>query len=64
MPLTIAERLEKRRERIPGRILYTILYGVVLFMKKRLMVSFTFKVRPSEDKNPFVLVSNHASRND
>ena len=64
MPLTIPERLEKRCERIPGRILYTILYGVVLFMKKRLRVSFTFKVRPSEDKNPFILVSNHASRND
>lgn len=64
MRKTNAERLERRREHIPGRILYTILYGVVKILQARLKTKFTFKVRPSEDKEPFVLVSNHASRND
>ena len=64
MKTTLARRLETRREHIPNRILYTLLYGVVLIMKARLRTRFIFKVRPSEDKEPFVLVSNHASRND
>ena len=60
----MAERLARRREHIPNPILYTILYGVVLIMKAKLKVKFTFKARPAEDKGSFVLVSNHASRND
>lgn len=61
---TIAERLEKRREHKPNPILYAILYLVVLVMKAKLRTRFIFKERPGKDKEPFVLVSNHASRND
>lgn len=64
MKNTIAQRLARRTEHIPGHILYFILYLVVLVLKRRLKVRFTFKVKPGEDKEPFVLVSNHASRND
>lgn len=60
----MAERLERRKEHKPNPILYTILYGVVLILKKIVRAKFTFKVHPGKDKEPFVLVSNHASRND
>ncbi len=64
MHATLAERLNERRERKPNPVLYAILYCVVLVMKARLRTKFIFKVRPGKDKEPFVLVSNHASRND
>lgn len=64
MKLTIAQKLERRREHKPNPIVYAILYIVVLIMKARLRAKFIFKARPSKDKGPFVLVSNHACRND
>jgi len=64
MKTTIARRLELRREHKPNPVIYTILYGVVEVLKARLHTKFTFKVHPGKDKEPFVLVSNHASRND
>ena len=64
MRLTMAERLARRREHKPNPVLYAILYCVVLVMKAKLKTKFVFKVRPGKDKEPFVLVSNHASRND
>lgn len=64
MRLTIAERLARRREHKPNPVLYAILYCVVLILKAKLKTKFVFKVRPGRDKEPFVLVSNHASRND
>ena len=64
MRSTMAERLAKRREHKPNPILYAILYCVVLVLKGKLKTKFIFKVRPGKDKEPFVLVSNHASRND
>ena len=64
MKLTIAQKLERRREHKPNPIVYAILYIVVLIMKAKLRAKFIFKARPSKDKCPFVLVSNHACRND
>ena len=64
MKKTIAEKLAMRCEHRPNPVLYAILYLVVLVMKSKLRVKFIFKARPSRDKEPFVLVSNHASRND
>lgn len=64
MKPTLARKLELRRERIPNPVLYSILYLVVKIMDAILKTHFTFKVKPSEDKNPYVLVSNHASRLD
>lgn len=62
--LTTKEKLLERRERIPNRVLYAILNVVVKILNSRVHTTFTYKVHPSEDKGPFVLVSNHASRND
>ena len=64
MHATIAERLERRQEHKPNPVLYAILHGIILVLKARLHTKFIFKVRPGKDKEPFVLVSNHASRND
>ena len=64
MKPTLAQRLAKRREHKPNPVLYAILYVVVLIMKRRLKARFIYKARPAKDKGPFVLVSNHASRND
>ena len=60
----MAERLARRREHKPNPVLYSILYCVVLVLKAKLHAKFIFKVRPGKDKEPFVLMSNHASRND
>ena len=60
----MAERLARRKEHLPNPIIYAILYIVVIIMKTRLRAKFIFKAKPSKDKGPFVLVSNHACRND
>ena len=60
----MVERLSRRREHKPNPVLYAILYLVVLVMKARLRTRFIFKVLPGKDKESFVLVSNHTSRND
>ena len=64
MKPTLAQRLASRREHKPNPIVYAILYIVVIIMKTRLRAKFIFKAKPSKDKGPFVLVSNHACRND
>ena len=64
MRTTMAERLARRREHKPNPVLYAILYIVVIIMKTKLRAKFIFKAKPSKDKGPFVLVSNHACRND
>jgi 1-acyl-sn-glycerol-3-phosphate acyltransferase len=62
---TLAEKLERKRIGHPAALLYIILIRIwMLFLNKKLGVSFTYKARPSRDKNPYVLVSNHASRVD
>ena len=65
MTKTIAQKLAEREARPPGTILYSILVkGVVPLLSKGVKPTFTYKARPSEDKGPFVLISNHASRVD
>ncbi len=62
---TLADKLERKRIGHPAALLYIILIRIwMLFLNKKLGVSFTYKARPSKDKNPYVLVSNHASRVD
>lgn len=62
---TLAEKLEKKRMKNPPAIIYILLIRIwMLFLNKKLGVKFIHKVRPSEDKNPYILVSNHASRVD
>lgn len=65
MNKTIAQKLAEREARPPGTILYSILVkGIVPLLSKGVKPTFTYKARPSEDKGPFVLISNHASRVD
>lgn len=62
---TLQEKLAKKRAGKPPVILYLLLINIWrLALNKKLGVRFTFKARPSKDKNPYVLVSNHASRVD
>lgn len=61
---TTVQQLLDRVEHKPNPILYTILRPVVSLIKAPTHTKFIFKAHPGEDKGPFVLVSNHASRND
>lgn len=62
---TLAEKLEKKRMKQPPAIIYIILIRIwMLFLNKKLGVKFIHKARPAKDKNPYILVSNHASRVD
>ena len=62
--LTNAEKLSVRREHSPNAVLYWILMWVIRILNKTVNTSFTYRARPSEEKGPIVLVSNHASRMD
>lgn len=61
---TNMQQLLERREKQPSSILYAILMLVVKVLNSRVKTSFTIKADPSKEKRPFILVSNHASRND
>ncbi len=62
---TLQEKLARKRAGKPPAILYLSLINIWrLALNKKLGVRFTFKAHPSKDKNPYVLVSNHASRVD
>jgi 1-acyl-sn-glycerol-3-phosphate acyltransferase len=63
--LTLQDKLERKRVRKPPVLLYLLLIHIWrLALNKKLGVRFTFRARPSKDKGPYVLVSNHASRVD
>jgi len=63
--LTLQQRLERRHMKNPPALPYWILINIwILALKKKLGIRFVFKARPSKDKNPYVLVGNHASRVD
>ncbi len=62
---TLQEMLERKHMKKPPALIYLLLISIwkLLFFKK-LGVHITYKVRPSKDKDPYVLISNHASRVD
>ena len=65
MKQTIAQELARREARVPGKFIYGILVKAVIpLLSKGVKPTFTYKARPGEDKGPFVLISNHASRVD
>ena len=65
MRRTIAQKLARKEYSSPNKILYDILVKCVIpLLSKGVSPTFTYKARPSEDKGPFVLISNHASRVD
>lgn len=64
MKLTIAQKLARREARPPGPLYDVLVKGLIPLLSKGVSPNFIYKARPSEDKGPFVLISNHASRVD
>jgi 1-acyl-sn-glycerol-3-phosphate acyltransferase len=65
MKLTLQQKLERRHMKEPPALPYWILIRIwLLALKKRLGIRFIYKAQPGKDKNPYVLVGNHASRVD
>jgi 1-acyl-sn-glycerol-3-phosphate acyltransferase/ribosomal protein L37AE/L43A len=62
---TLQEKLERKHMKKPPAFIYILLICIwQLLFNRKLGVRFTFRVRPSRDKNPYILISNHASRVD
>lgn len=62
---TLQERLERKHMKKPPAVPYLLLINIWrLALNKKLSVKFTYKVRPSKDKDPYILISNHSSRVD
>ena len=61
---TIAQKLARRQAKKPGFLYDILVKGVIPILSKSVSPTFTYKARPGEDKGPFVLISNHASRVD
>ncbi len=62
--VTNSEKLLLRQEKQPNAILYAILMLVVKILNIPVKPTFIYKAKPAEEKGPFILVSNHASRCD
>jgi 1-acyl-sn-glycerol-3-phosphate acyltransferase len=63
--LSLQEKLAGKHVKRPPALIYLLLINIWrLALNKKLGVRFTFKARPSKDKNPYMLISNHASRVD
>lgn len=63
--LTLAQKLERKRVKRPPALIYLILINIWrLALNRKLGITFTYKASPSNDKNPYILISNHASRVD
>lgn len=61
---TLQERLQERKIKDPSRLLYWILMPVVKILNWSIHTEFHYKANPGQDKGPFVIIANHASRND
>lgn len=62
---TLQERLERKHTKKPPAIPYLLLINIWrLLFNRKLGITFTFKARPSKDKRPYILISNHSSRVD
>ncbi len=62
---TLQQKLALKHAKKPPALIYLLLINIWrLALNKKLGIHFTFKVRPSQDKNPYILISNHASRVD
>ncbi len=63
--LSLQEKLERKHVKRPPAIPYLLLINIWrLALSKKLGIHFTYRVRPSKDKEPYILISNHASRVD
>ena len=64
MRKTIDEKLHDHDVKAPAAWLYPILMVVCKILNGKLHTHFTYKVDIKKEDGPFVLISNHASRND
>lgn len=64
MKKTLDQKLHDHDVKLPPSWLYSILILVIKILNRKVNTRFTFKVNPSEEKGPIILISNHASRND
>ena len=64
MKKTLQEKLLDRQVKTPNGLLYWILMLVVKVLNSKIHTTFRFKADPRKDKEPFILISNHASRVD
>lgn len=62
--LTRQQKMLNRQVIIPSGILYWILLQIIKILNARTHTHFTYRAYPGKDSGPFVLISNHASRND
>lgn len=64
MKKTLQEKLAERQVKQPNAFLYWVLMLVVKILNGKIHTTFRFKADPRKDPEPFVLISNHASRVD
>lgn len=64
MKKTLQEKLLDRQVKLPNGFLYGLLMQVVKVLNRKIHTSFCFKADPRKEKEPFIMISNHASRVD
>ena len=64
MKKTMQEKLLARQVKTPNGLLYWILMLVVKVLNGKTHTTFRYKADPRKDREPFIIISNHASRVD
>lgn len=64
MKKTLQEKLLARQVKTPNGLLYWILMLVVKVLNRKTHTTFRYKADPRKDREPFIIISNHASRVD
>lgn len=64
MKKTLQEKLLARQVKTPNGLLYWILMLVVKVLNGKTHTTFRYKADPRKDREPFIIISNHASRVD
>mgnify|MGYP006868414460 CR=1 FL=1 len=62
MKKTLQEKLLARQVKTPNGLLYWILMLVVKVLNRKTHTTFRYKADPRKDREPFIIISNHASR--
>lgn len=62
--LTNDQKLARRRVSTPNSVIYNILMAIAGIMNSKIHTEFIYNAKPGENDGPFILISNHASRND
>lgn len=64
MKETLQTKLHRRQLKPINPALYWVLQRVIDILNLKVKPEFIFKAKPGENDGPFILISNHASRND